>query len=112
MSVHFFFVVWLVANIHGSWISPSGGQAPHDTHPVKKKDLLLSLPLSPGEPQALNQVLTMLQPADATSSTLQLVANDMTDIMEKLDSRELDLGDGDYDTTDANVTSGWWAFML
>uniref|UniRef100_A0A4W6FZT3 Phospholipase n=1 Tax=Lates calcarifer TaxID=8187 RepID=A0A4W6FZT3_LATCA len=32
---------------------------------------------------------------EQTSSTLQLVANDMTNIMEKLDTRELDLGDGD-----------------
>lgn len=45
----------------------------------------------------------MLRQSEPTSSTLQLVASDMTDIMEKLDSRELDLGDGEYDTTDANV---------
>uniref|UniRef100_A0A3P8S2Y7 Phospholipase n=1 Tax=Amphiprion percula TaxID=161767 RepID=A0A3P8S2Y7_AMPPE len=38
-----------------------------------------------------------------TSSTLQLVANDMTGIMEKLDTRELDLGDGEYDTTDTTA---------
>ncbi|XP_026218264.1 phospholipase D1 [Anabas testudineus] len=44
----------------------------------------------------------MLQP-EASSSTLQLVANDMTGIMEKLDTRELDLEDGEYDTTDTNA---------
>uniref|UniRef100_A0A3Q1FZW4 Phospholipase n=1 Tax=Acanthochromis polyacanthus TaxID=80966 RepID=A0A3Q1FZW4_9TELE len=44
--------------------------------------------------------LTMLGQSEPTSSTLQLVANDMTGIMEKLDTRELDLGDGEYDTTD------------
>ncbi|XP_059182788.1 phospholipase D1 [Centropristis striata] len=43
----------------------------------------------------------MLRQSDnATSSTLELVANDMTGIMEKLDTRELDLEDGEYDTTD------------
>lgn len=41
--------------------------------------------------------------SDPTSSTLQLVANDMSGIMEKLDTRELDLEDGEYDTADANV---------
>uniref|UniRef100_A0A8D3CMU9 Phospholipase n=1 Tax=Scophthalmus maximus TaxID=52904 RepID=A0A8D3CMU9_SCOMX len=45
----------------------------------------------------------MLQQSNPTSSTLQLVANDMTDIMENLDTRELDLGDGEYDTTDTPV---------
>ncbi|XP_033841892.1 phospholipase D1 isoform X1 [Periophthalmus magnuspinnatus] len=35
------------------------------------------------------------------SSTLQLVASDMTEIMERLDTRELDLGDGEYDSIDA-----------
>uniref|UniRef100_A0A672HGB5 Phospholipase n=1 Tax=Salarias fasciatus TaxID=181472 RepID=A0A672HGB5_SALFA len=42
----------------------------------------------------------MLHPSQPSSSTLQLVANDMTTIMDRLDTRELDLGDGDYDTTD------------
>uniref|UniRef100_A0A4W6G1S7 Phospholipase n=1 Tax=Lates calcarifer TaxID=8187 RepID=A0A4W6G1S7_LATCA len=42
---------------------------------------------------------------EQTSSTLQLVANDMTNIMEKLDTRELDLGDGEYDTTDTSSTA-------
>ncbi|KAK2859867.1 hypothetical protein Q5P01_004487 [Channa striata] len=42
---------------------------------------------------------------DPTSSTLQLVANDMTGIMEKLDTRELDLGDGEYDTTDTGAAA-------
>uniref|UniRef100_A0A667ZRY5 Phospholipase n=1 Tax=Myripristis murdjan TaxID=586833 RepID=A0A667ZRY5_9TELE len=44
----------------------------------------------------------MLRQSEPTSSTLQLVASDMTDIVEKLDTRELDLGDGEYDTTDAS----------
>lgn len=42
----------------------------------------------------------MLQQTDATSSTLQLVATDMSGIMEKLDTSELDLGDHDYDMND------------
>lgn len=42
----------------------------------------------------------MLRPSDPTASTLELVANDMTGIMEKLDTSELDLADGEYDTTD------------
>ncbi|XP_037550104.1 phospholipase D1 [Nematolebias whitei] len=42
----------------------------------------------------------MLQQTDATSSTLQLVATDMTGIMEKLDTSELDLGDHEYDMND------------
>lgn len=46
----------------------------------------------------------MLRQSEPTTSTLQLVANDMTGIMEKLDTRELDLEDGEYDTTDANAT--------
>uniref|UniRef100_A0A8C4ET97 Phospholipase n=1 Tax=Dicentrarchus labrax TaxID=13489 RepID=A0A8C4ET97_DICLA len=50
-------------------------------------------------------VLAMLRQSEPTSSTLQLVANDMTGIMEKLDTRELDLEDGEYDTTDANRLS-------
>lgn len=45
----------------------------------------------------------MQKQSEPTSSTLQLVANDMTDIMETLDTRELDLGDGEYDTADAHV---------
>ncbi|KAL6097527.1 pld1 [Pungitius sinensis] len=44
----------------------------------------------------------MQRQPEPTSSTLQLVANDLTGIMETLDSRELDLGDGEYDTTDAH----------
>lgn len=42
----------------------------------------------------------MLKQSEPTSSTLQLVASDMTGIMEKLDTHELDLDDGEYDTTD------------
>lgn len=45
----------------------------------------------------------MLQQPEQTSSTLQLVASDMTGIMENLDTRELALGDGDYDLADASV---------
>ncbi|KAM9337516.1 phospholipase D1 [Symphorus nematophorus] len=45
----------------------------------------------------------MLRQSEPTSSTLQLVANDMTGIMEKLDTRELDLEDGEYDTADSNA---------
>lgn len=40
-------------------------------------------------------VLAMLQQDVSTASTLQLVAADMTDIMENLDTRELDIGDGE-----------------
>ncbi|KAF3836408.1 hypothetical protein F7725_028966 [Dissostichus mawsoni] len=46
----------------------------------------------------------MLRQSAPTSSTLQLVANDMTGIMEKLDDR-LDLEDGEYDTTDAHLSA-------
>ncbi|XP_069562982.1 phospholipase D1 isoform X2 [Brachyistius frenatus] len=47
----------------------------------------------------------MLRQSEPNSSTLHLVANDMVDMMEKLDTRELDfdLGDGEYDTTDATA---------
>lgn len=45
----------------------------------------------------------MLKPSEPTSSTLQLVASDMTEIMETLDTRELDLEDGEYDTADGNA---------
>uniref|UniRef100_A0A3P9DRT6 Phospholipase n=1 Tax=Maylandia zebra TaxID=106582 RepID=A0A3P9DRT6_9CICH len=47
--------------------------------------------------------LAMLQQIEPSSSTLQLVASDMSDIMDNLDTRDLDLGDGDYDTTDTNA---------
>ncbi|XP_040926409.1 phospholipase D1 isoform X2 [Betta splendens] len=53
----------------------------------------------------------MLRQSDPSSSTLQLVANDMTGIMEKLDTRELDLGDGDYDTTDSSAPAGHLSFQ-
>lgn len=65
--------------------------------------LTRSVPVPPGEPRAPDQVLTMLKQSEPTSSTLQLVANDMTGIMEKLDTRELDLEDGEYDTADGNT---------
>ncbi|KAI1891304.1 hypothetical protein AGOR_G00142420 [Albula goreensis] len=45
----------------------------------------------------------MLRPSEPTNSTLHLVATDMTEIMENLDTRELDFGDGDevdYDGKD------------
>lgn len=43
----------------------------------------------------------MLRPSEpGTSSTLELVASDMTDIMERLDTRELDIGDGEFDSVD------------
>ncbi|XP_031604633.1 phospholipase D1 isoform X1 [Oreochromis aureus] len=45
----------------------------------------------------------MLRQVEPSSSTLQLVASDMSDIMDNLDTRDLDLGDGDYDTTDTNA---------
>ncbi|XP_069368860.1 phospholipase D1 [Paralichthys olivaceus] len=54
----------------------------------------------------------MLQHSQPTSSTLQLVANDMTGIMDKLDSRELDLEDGEYDTTDTNVAAEHLPFKV
>uniref|UniRef100_A0A8B9K3H7 Phospholipase n=1 Tax=Astyanax mexicanus TaxID=7994 RepID=A0A8B9K3H7_ASTMX len=46
----------------------------------------------------------MLRPQEPTSSTLHLVATDMTEIMENLDTRELDIGDGEevFDGQDAN----------
>ncbi|KAM3593265.1 uncharacterized protein V6R79_008759 [Siganus canaliculatus] len=52
----------------------------------------------------------MQRQTEPTSSTLQLVANDMTDIMEKLDSRELDLEDGEYDAADASAPSEHLSF--
>ncbi|XP_030624601.1 phospholipase D1 [Chanos chanos] len=50
----------------------------------------------------------MLRNPDPTASTLHLVASDMTDIMEKLDTRELDIGDGEeeldgYDANNPNL---------
>lgn len=42
----------------------------------------------------------MLKQSEPTSSTLQLVASDMSGIMERLDTHELDLDDGEYDTAD------------
>ncbi|XP_053198145.1 LOW QUALITY PROTEIN: phospholipase D1 [Scomber japonicus] len=53
----------------------------------------------------------MLHQSDPTSSTLQLVANDMTGIMETLDTRELDLEDGEYNTTDSGVPAQRLSFM-
>jgi len=42
----------------------------------------------------------MLRQQEPTVSTLHLVANDMTDIMENLDTRELDIGDGEFEEFD------------
>nr|XP_046227408.1 phospholipase D1 [Scatophagus argus]XP_046227409.1 phospholipase D1 [Scatophagus argus] len=53
----------------------------------------------------------MLRQSEPTTSTLQLVANDMTGIMEKLDTRELDLEDGEYDTADASAPADRLPFM-
>uniref|UniRef100_A0AAY5EYV0 Phospholipase n=1 Tax=Electrophorus electricus TaxID=8005 RepID=A0AAY5EYV0_ELEEL len=47
------------------------------------------------EPWLADSVLAMLKQTDPTASTLHLVAADMTEIMEKLDTRELDIGDGE-----------------
>ncbi|XP_026863882.2 phospholipase D1 [Electrophorus electricus] len=47
----------------------------------------------------------MLKQTDPTASTLHLVAADMTEIMEKLDTRELDIGDGE-DVFDGHDASG------
>lgn len=63
-------------------------------------ELLLSLAVVPGEPWAPRRAAAMLKQSEPTSSTLQLVASDMTGIMEKLDTHELDLDDGEYDTAD------------
>ncbi|KAM8880948.1 LOW QUALITY PROTEIN: phospholipase D1-like [Synchiropus picturatus] len=52
----------------------------------------------------------MLRQSEPTSSTLELVANDMSSIMEKLDTRELDLNDGEYDTSDASSPAGHLPF--
>lgn len=45
----------------------------------------------------------MLKQSEPTSSTLQLVASDMTGIMDQLDTRELDLEDGEYDLADTGA---------
>ncbi|XP_066502961.1 phospholipase D1 [Hoplias malabaricus] len=55
----------------------------------------------------------MLQQQDASASTLHLVASDMTEIMENLDTRELDIGDGEdvfVDGHDANNSESHIAF--
>uniref|UniRef100_A0A9J7YXQ6 Phospholipase n=1 Tax=Cyprinus carpio carpio TaxID=630221 RepID=A0A9J7YXQ6_CYPCA len=48
-----------------------------------------------GVPWPAGRLLAMLRQQEPTVSTLHLVANDMTDIMENLDTRELDNGDGE-----------------
>lgn len=63
-------------------------------------ELLLRFAVVPGEPWAPRRAAAMLKQSEPTSSTLQLVASDMTGIMEKLDTHELDLDDGEYDTAD------------
>ncbi|RXN17116.1 phospholipase D1-like isoform X1 [Labeo rohita] len=59
---------------------------------------------SAGVPWPAGQLLAMLRQQEPTVSTLHLVANDMTDIMENLDTRELDIGDGEeeFDGQDPN----------
>uniref|UniRef100_A0AAY5EQV4 Phospholipase n=1 Tax=Electrophorus electricus TaxID=8005 RepID=A0AAY5EQV4_ELEEL len=57
------------------------------------------------EPWLADSVLAMLKQTDPTASTLHLVAADMTEIMEKLDTRELDIGDGE-DVFDGHDASG------
>ncbi|XP_072567544.1 phospholipase D1-like isoform X2 [Paramormyrops kingsleyae] len=55
----------------------------------------------------------MLRPAESTTSTLRLVATDMTEIMENLDTRELAFGDGEeaeIDNTDCGHTDPWLPF--
>lgn len=89
-----------VPKLEPGWTQEPGRMIQFD----KPNTPFLSLPVSPGEPQAPNWVLTIMSQHEQTSSTLQLVANDMTNIMEKLDTRELDLGDGEYDTTDTSST--------
>ncbi|KAJ8279282.1 hypothetical protein COCON_G00063480 [Conger conger] len=61
--------------------------------------------LQQGDPCSAGSTRAMLRQSEPTNSTLQLVATDMTDIMENLDTRELDFGDGDevdYDGNDPN----------
>ncbi len=57
-----------------------------------------------GVPWPAGRLLAMLRQQEPTVSTLHLVANDMTDIMENLDTRELDIGDGEeeFDGQDPN----------
>ncbi|XP_032407821.1 phospholipase D1-like [Xiphophorus hellerii] len=43
----------------------------------------------------------MLRQSEPTSSTLHLVASDMTSIMEQLDTKDLDVGDGEFPATEA-----------
>ncbi|XP_075905242.1 phospholipase D1 [Nelusetta ayraudi] len=64
------------------------------------------------EPRAPDRVLAMLRQSEPTTSTLQLVANDMTEIMDQLDTRELDLEDGEYETADAGVTAEHLPFKV
>ncbi|XP_068603963.1 phospholipase D1-like [Brachionichthys hirsutus] len=54
----------------------------------------------------------MLRQSEPTSSTLQLVASDMTGIMENLDTRELHLDDADYDASDAVLPGERWPFTV
>ncbi len=57
-----------------------------------------------GVPWLAGRLLAMLRQQEPSVSTLHLVANDMTDIMENLDTRELDIGDGEeeFDGQDPN----------
>ncbi|XP_061876761.1 phospholipase D1 [Entelurus aequoreus] len=53
----------------------------------------------------------MLGQAQSTTSTLQLVAEDISGIMETLDAGELDTSDSNYHTTDAAVPAQSLPFM-
>ncbi|XP_065114500.1 phospholipase D1 isoform X1 [Paramisgurnus dabryanus] len=54
----------------------------------------------------------MLRQQEPTVSTLHLVANDMTDIMENLDTRELDIGEGEdeFDAQDPGSAENYIPF--
>ena len=70
---------------------------------VRRGLTLLPGAVVPGEPRAPHRAAAMLKQTEPSSSTLQLVASDMSGIMEKLDTHELDLDDGEYDTTDTGA---------
>uniref|UniRef100_A0A3B3TH81 Phospholipase n=1 Tax=Paramormyrops kingsleyae TaxID=1676925 RepID=A0A3B3TH81_9TELE len=65
---------------------------------------------SPGESCPRGRVLAMLRPAESTTSTLRLVATDMTEIMENLDTRELAFGDGEEAEIDNTDCDPWLPF--
>lgn len=73
-------------------VLPESSSVPADAWGVWS---VLSSRSSPGESCPRGRVLAMLRPAESTTSTLRLVATDMTEIMENLDTRELAFGDGE-----------------